>query len=49
MLQVFHMNVVKVYLDGAYVAMAIHTCFKCFKCFICFRCTLQVFYPVLQK
>jgi hypothetical protein len=29
MLHVFHMEVVKVNLDDAYVAMAIHVCFKC--------------------
>ena len=28
MLQVFHLDVVKVDLDVAYVAMAIHACFK---------------------
>ena len=30
MLQVFHLNVTKVDLDVAYVAMAIQACFKCF-------------------
>ena len=41
MLHVFHLNVVKVDLDVAYVVMAIHSCFKCF---ICFRRMLQVFH-----
>ena len=41
MLQVFHLDVAKLDLDVAYVAMPIHTCFKyfiflgvCCKCFI---------------
>ena len=33
MLQVFHLDVVKVYLDVAYVVMATHACFKCFHMF----------------
>ena len=44
MLQVFHLNVVKINLDVAYVAMAIHTCFKCF---ICFR--RQLFHLDISK
>jgi hypothetical protein len=37
MLQVFHLDVAKVDLNIAYIAIAIHACFKhCFKCFICF-------------
>jgi ABC-type glucose/galactose transport system permease subunit len=40
MLQVFYLNVAKVDLNVAYVAMTIHACFKCF---ICFRRMLQVF------
>jgi hypothetical protein len=31
--QVFHLEVIKVYLDITYVVMAIHACFKCFICF----------------
>ena len=46
MLQVFHLNVAKVDLDVAYVAMTIHACFKCF---ICFRCMLQVFHLDISK
>jgi hypothetical protein len=44
MLQVFHLDATKVNLDVAYVAMAIHACFKCFICFhtyvlsVSFRC-----------
>ena len=53
-LQMFHLDIVKVDLDIAYVAMAIHTCFKtmfqvfhmfsdvCCKCFIWM---LQVYVP----
>jgi hypothetical protein len=40
MLQVFHIDVAKVHLNVAYVAMTMHTCFKCFTCFIF---TLQMF------
>ena len=39
MFQVFH-------LDVAYVAMAIHVCFKCFRCF---RLMLQVFHLNVAK
>jgi hypothetical protein len=30
MLQIFHLDIAKVYLDVEYVAIAIHACFKCF-------------------
>jgi hypothetical protein len=40
MLQVFHLDVIKVDLNVAYIGMAIHACFKCF---ICFRYMLQMF------
>jgi uncharacterized membrane protein (DUF485 family) len=34
MLQVFHLDVAKVDLDIAYVAMAIHACFICFQTYV---------------
>jgi hypothetical protein len=46
MLQMFHLDVRKVYLGVAYVAMATHTCFKCF---ICFRRMLQMFHLDISK
>ena len=42
----FHLDVSKVNLGVAHVAMAIHACFKCF---ICFRCMLQMFYLDVVK
>jgi hypothetical protein len=46
MLQVFRLDVAKVDRDVAYVAMAIHVCFKCmFQMFhLFFTCSLQVFH-----
>jgi hypothetical protein len=41
MLQMFHLDVSKVDLGVAHVAVAICACFKCL---ICFRRMLQVFY-----
>jgi hypothetical protein len=46
MLQLFHLDVAKVELDIAYVAMPIHACFKCF---VCFRRMLQMFYLDVSK
>jgi hypothetical protein len=48
MLQVFHLDVAKVDLDVAYIAMAIHAS-VCFKYFICFRCMLHVFHLDVSK
>jgi hypothetical protein len=49
MLQVFHLDIVKVDLDVAYVAMPIYACCKrIFKCFICSEHMLQIFY-MFQK
>jgi hypothetical protein len=50
MLQVFYMDVIKVDRDVAYVAMAIHVCFKCmFQMFylfsdICCKCFIWILY-----
>jgi hypothetical protein len=56
MLQVFHLDVAKVDMDVAYVAMTIHACFKSmfqvfhlfsdvrYKCFISMLYMLQVFH-----
>jgi hypothetical protein len=46
MLQMFHLDVLKVDLDVAHVAMAIHACFKCF---IRFRHMLQMFHFDISK
>jgi hypothetical protein len=43
--QGFYLDVVKVDLDVAFVAMATHVYVAnvCSKCFICFRCMLKLF------
>ena len=46
MLQMFHLNVSKVNLGVAHVAMAIHACFKCF---IYFRRMFQIFHLDVSK